>query len=741
MIGRYELLTRLAMGGMAELFLARERGIAGLERLVVIKRILPHLADQESFVDMFLREARIVARLSHPNVVQIFDLGQEAESYHIAMEYIHGSTVRELQLLAAEQGVVTPHDVSVSIIEQACRGLQAAHDLNDLDGQALGLVHRDVSPHNLMCTPAGHVKLLDFGVAKATEGVEVTYSGSLKGKFAYLSPEQCLHQPLDRRSDVFALGICLWELCTGQRLFKRRTELEMMQAVIGGDVPSPRIHSRSLAPSIEKVILKALALKRDDRYASAEEMRRALVVAADEAGFAIGEDPIGRFVQTIAGTRLAERQATLQSAFERSLTSAERKRLLHMTGTGSRSDITRNEDAIGTVVDRPTGRPVEDPTVQYMDGRQRLENSGSSSFSARGDLRTGSGLHEQSSATGTADIGRNDDSYPSLTASQALEAIAGPGRPAKASPSPFGAKHFAIMGILIVLLLAGIVALWPGGGLDATRQNGSPVLIGEPLAIGWAPTVDPLVLTEEVRPLHQYLESATGRPMPLILAGDYHELSEMLQQGKIAFAVLPPLLYVRTKTAQPDIELLAYKEFDGGTSSDGLLLVHMRSNIRTLDDLEGKTFCFVDLNSTTGYFLPRQYIRDQGHDPDTFIGKIHWSGDHLQALRDLGEQRCDAAATYSGAFLSADSVGVPIGQIRQLAIIGHIPQDIVSSGPNVDPVDRQKVLDALVSFDPQKVLGIPRLGENQRITGFQAALDSDFDKLRAIVNAGDFPED
>ncbi|MFU8805067.1 MAG: serine/threonine protein kinase, partial [Bradymonadaceae bacterium] len=311
MIGRYELLTRLATGGMAELFLARERGIAGLERLVVIKRILPHLADQPSFVDMFLREARIVARLSHPNVVQIFDLGHESESYHIAMEYIHGSTVRELQLLTADQGVTIPHNVSVSIIEQSCRGLHAAHELRDLDGKVLGLVHRDVSPHNLMCTPEGHVKLLDFGVAKATEGVEATYSGNLKGKFAYLSPEQCLHEPLDRRSDVFALGICLWELCTGHRLFKRRTELEMMQAVIGGDIPLPTKIDRTLPPPIERVILKALAIKRDERYGSAEEMRQDLVPAAEQSGLSVGEDQLGRFVESIAGERLAERKATL----------------------------------------------------------------------------------------------------------------------------------------------------------------------------------------------------------------------------------------------------------------------------------------------------------------------------------------------------------------------------------------------------------------------------------------------
>src|SRR5690606_29276569 len=184
---------------MAEIYLARERGLAGLERLVVIKRILPHLVHQASFVEMFLREARIIARLAHPNVVQIHELGEDKGSYFIALEYIHGCTVRELQVLSARADMAFPLDVSLSIIAEACRGAHAAHELKDKDSRPLGLVHRDISPHNLMVTGQGHVKLLDFGIAKAAEGFESTASGNLKGKYAYMSPEQCLHLPLDRR--------------------------------------------------------------------------------------------------------------------------------------------------------------------------------------------------------------------------------------------------------------------------------------------------------------------------------------------------------------------------------------------------------------------------------------------------------------------------------------------------------------------------------------------------------------
>ncbi|MFU8802254.1 MAG: phosphate/phosphite/phosphonate ABC transporter substrate-binding protein, partial [Bradymonadaceae bacterium] len=429
----------------------------------------------------------------------------------------------------------------------------------------------------------------------------------------------------------------------------------------------------------------------------------------------------------------------LQNAFERSLTSTERRRLLHMTGTSSRSDITREEDSIGTVVERPGSDGPNEPTMQYKDGPRSMEGSASKSGASHRDSIDFGHLRDPDSPTATADVERSGGS--SVTASQALATISGPAQSASftTDSAGIGLRHFAILGILIVFLLAGIVVLWPGRDSPTSQAARAPILIGEPLPLGWAPTVDPDVLVNEVRPLHEYLERTTGRPMPLILAADYGELSEMLREGKIAFAVLPPLLYVRTKVAEPGVELLALKEFDGGTSSDAILLVHMQSNIRSLEDLEGKTFCFVDPNSTTGYFLPREYIRSQGYDPEEFVGKVHWSGDHLQALRDLSAKTCDAAATYSGAFLSGDEFGIPIGRLRQLAIIGHVPQDIVTAGPGVDPLDRQKISDALIAFDPMTHMGIKRLGDNQRITGFQKALESDFDLLRSAVEAAPTP--
>ncbi len=318
MVGPYELITKLAVGGMAEVFLARERGLAGLERLVVIKRILPHLADDPSFVDMFQREARIIAQVSHPNVVQIYGLGEEDGRYHIALEYIHGTTVRELQILATKASEALPVGVAIGIATQACRGLHAAHELKGFDGRPLGLVHRDVTPHNLMCTMSGDVKLLDFGVAKATNaGSEETFSGDLKGKFSYMSPEQTLQQHLDRRSDIFAMGIITWEMLTGRRLFKRKSNLEIMQAITNGDVPPPSRYSGGIDQELDDIVARSLAIERGDRFGTSRELLDALRTYASTRDLQVDATTVSTFVSRIAGETLQSRRDKLEQALER----------------------------------------------------------------------------------------------------------------------------------------------------------------------------------------------------------------------------------------------------------------------------------------------------------------------------------------------------------------------------------------------------------------------------------------
>ncbi len=708
-IGRYELITRLATGGMAELFLARERGLAGLERLVVIKRILPHLADKPSFVDMFLREARIVARLAHPNVVQIFELGEEDGTYFIAMEYIHGTTVRELQILAGDRPF--PIDVAVSVVEQGLKGLQAAHELKDLDGNQLGLVHRDISPHNLMITTDGHVKLLDFGVAKATEGVDATYSGNLKGKFAYMSPEQCLRRPLDRRTDVFSMGIVLWEVLSGQRLFKRLNELETMQAVTHGEIP-PLDQIVPIPTELAVIVDRALAVDRDRRYASAEEMRAALKEFARSRQMSIGEEVIASFAESVAGSQLDRRNETLQNALERSLTANERRGLLHVTGSES-------VDVGDTEIDGDAIHEWREQALQDLRETNNQISISRANPSETGETRVDRFLPPDGSTNSTRPS--EEPSKQSKVIRIAMLASVG-------------------LAIGIVAILIAMLATRADEGEEETESAG--ILLGEPQPIGWPPTVDPWLLKDEVEPLRTYLEKTTGQPMPMEIHSNYDETSQKLIEGKVAFAVLPPFLYVKTKAVEPKIEPLAIKQFDGAAGSDGLLIVRMDSKVRTLADLEGKKFCLTDQDSTTGNQLPRAYIRHQGFEPDKFIGSVHWSGEHLQVLRDLLAGKCDAGATYSGALLPADDLDIKVSMIRTLAITGNVPQDVFVAGPNVPEDARAEMRAALLAFDPEKHLpkSPKSLGETQRITGFVEAEDSQWDALRRAIAPDDEAE-
>lgn len=317
-LGRFELVHRLDVGGMAEIFLALERGVHGFERVVVVKKALPHLAQHAAFREMFLQEARWVARLSHPNIVQIYELGEADGGAFIAMEHVSGVSLRELISAAMHVHQPLPLGVVVGLMAQACAGAHAAHELSDPDGKPLGLVHRDISPHNLMVTAGGHVKLLDFGIAKATElGIDTTRTGALKGKVHYMSPEQVLMERLDRRSDVFALGILAWELLTLRRLFRRGNELAAMQAITGGDAARPERTRPEIPPALSAAVMQALQVDRERRFATADELRRALLAAADGAGLRHGVDEVSAWVRELLGDALEANAQALKAAVER----------------------------------------------------------------------------------------------------------------------------------------------------------------------------------------------------------------------------------------------------------------------------------------------------------------------------------------------------------------------------------------------------------------------------------------
>src|SRR5690606_21179041 len=281
--GKYTLVAKLATGGMAEIFLARLHGDGGFEKLVCIKRILPHLANDPQFVAMFLDEARVAARISHPNVCPGFEPGEWEGQYYIAMEYLEGVPLSVFRRKDFYQRLPEPRLVAGFGV-QACEGLHHAHQLKNPDGELLGVVHRDVSPQNLFATTDGVIKVLDFGIAKVQDASARTSTGAVKGTYAYMAPEQLRNDKLDRRVDVWALGVVLWETLAQRHLFKRETEFLTFEAITKEPIPHICEVRPDVPPLLGDMIARALSRNRDDRFSSARAFGEALAQALGPLG-------------------------------------------------------------------------------------------------------------------------------------------------------------------------------------------------------------------------------------------------------------------------------------------------------------------------------------------------------------------------------------------------------------------------------------------------------------------------
>jgi len=290
-IGRYRLCFELASGGMASVYLARTEGAAGLQKLVALKRIHPHLAGEKGYVEMFLDEARIASSITHPNVCSVFDCGEADGEYFIAMEYLMGEPLSRVQrrVLANANERRCPLQPArmAAIIAQACEGLHAAHELKDAHGEPLNVVHRDVSAENLFVAYDGTVQVVDFGIAHARKRLHHTEAGQVKGTFPYMAPEQMTAAAVDRRVDIWALGAVLWELLTHRRLFLRDTDVNTMYAVLSSEIEPPSKLSPEIPPELDEIVLKALRRSPDERWQTAREMGRAL------RRVAMSDEPIG----------------------------------------------------------------------------------------------------------------------------------------------------------------------------------------------------------------------------------------------------------------------------------------------------------------------------------------------------------------------------------------------------------------------------------------------------------------
>ncbi|HWU89251.1 MAG TPA: serine/threonine-protein kinase, partial [Kofleriaceae bacterium] len=299
----YHILARLAVGGMAEIFLARGASAAGVERYCVLKRILRDRATDVHFVRMFLDEARLAAQLNHPNVAQVYDIGKLGDSYFFTMEYVHGETVRAVQQRARSLRRELPLGTVLTVIAGAASGLHHAHERLGLDGRPLGIVHRDVSPSNLMVGYEGGVKVVDFGVAKAADRMQETRAGTVKGKISYLSPEQCRGAPVDRRTDLFALGIVMWEMLTGERLYRRTSDFENMNAIVNEPPSPPSARRPGVPPEIDAIVLRLLAKDAGARYQTADELVEAIEQAAAATGAMLSSSGLGRLLREMFGQR------------------------------------------------------------------------------------------------------------------------------------------------------------------------------------------------------------------------------------------------------------------------------------------------------------------------------------------------------------------------------------------------------------------------------------------------------
>jgi serine/threonine-protein kinase len=467
-LGRYQIIGRLATGGMAEVYLALSGDLPGFRTLVVVKRILPHLASNAQFIRMFLDEARLAALLDHPNIVRIVEVGHDGEDYFLVMELVQGKPLSAVLRKAAREHRPPSPALTSYLISQAASGLSYAHTLTDGEGRPLGVVHRDVSPQNVLISFEGAVKMIDFGVARAFGRVAHTSPGGLKGKIDYMSPEQASAEEVDHRADVFALGVVLWEALTGRRLFRRETELATMRAIVDDPIPHPSEMAPTIPIELDQIVMRALRKRKDARYATANEMAVALEkFAFSNAGFSPMQ--VATYTKSLFAAEYLQWRKTATAALDLEV------------------EKPRATDP-GLNTEPPTAGPTMGlrPGVAWSDGRSEAR-------SAVGRSRSG-----QSQTQGQARSGSSHSRPPSVD-----------GQPIPTTPNVAPKRDrtwlYAVVGVLL--------AIGGAGAWMLTRQQEINSLIGRPpaatpAAAALTPSIDKLATpAEAAKP-----EPAAGTP-------------------------------------------------------------------------------------------------------------------------------------------------------------------------------------------------------------------------------------
>lgn len=316
-IGRYDLIAEIASGGMATVYLGRLSGVGGFQRNVAIKCLHPHLAKNLEFVEMFLDEARLAALIHHPNVVSIHEVGEGEQGFYLVMDYVEGDTLATLLSRSSSRGAVIPTGVAIRIVVDMLWGLHAAHDLKDARGRVVGLVHRDVSPQNILVGTDGITRITDFGVAHAATRLSATRVGQLKGKLAYMAPEHAQgEEQLDRRADVFSAGVVLWEALAQRRLFKAANEAATLTRVLTEPVLSPAQHNPALPAAVAEVCLRALEREPAARFASCAEFAEALTQAATSHACLASAREVAEYVETLVGSEVESQRSAVREWLE-----------------------------------------------------------------------------------------------------------------------------------------------------------------------------------------------------------------------------------------------------------------------------------------------------------------------------------------------------------------------------------------------------------------------------------------
>jgi serine/threonine-protein kinase len=430
---------------MAEVYLALSGDVPGFRTLVVVKRILPHLASNAQFIRMFLDEARLAALLDHPNIVRIIEVGHDGEDYFLVMELVQGKPLSAVLRKAAREHKPPPPALTSYLISQAAHGLAYAHTLTDGEGRPLGVVHRDVSPQNVLISFEGAVKMIDFGVARAFGRVAHTSPGGLKGKIDYMSPEQASAEEVDHRADVFALGVVLWEALTGRRLFRRETELATMRAIVDDPIPHPA-EIASIPPELDAIVMRALRKRKDARYASAQEMAAALErFAFSNNGFSPMQ--VAAYTKSLFAAEYLQWRKTATAALDLEVEKPQQN----------------DQGMAGIGAEPPTAGPTMTmrPGVAWQEGRSEMRSaSGRSRSRSRSSPSQGQGNAQRG--------GQSAYSQPRSAGGQPVGTGAG------VDPKRDRTWLYAVVGALL--------AIGGGGAWMLTRQQEISGLDGQPAA-------------------------------------------------------------------------------------------------------------------------------------------------------------------------------------------------------------------------------------------------------------------